>query len=607
MSVYTTSCIEQRPLGLLKPAQPDPGRCASRQHAPRRYSITTIMAFQQSTRHSTQRVARPDVDGREVLGPRPAQEHSDRRPDESQTWVLFSPATDITTTSYLTETEQSIQTQPRSRATGLNTAIRSDQDTESRQSSLLSAILDDAVDDDAELDSLDSHLPEFRSLPGVYASSQHANQPHTQPILPTHDGLGSFRLDQPALGADAQDRIYQFERFNPRRLNQRRESFDRAQLELEYEQNQVAEKRQRIEAWRLEHSRILLDEVQRETRRRRQSQTQPSHLHVSDTVLKSQTPDPDAESDELSWHDEDAAQRGGDEGGIVARYTRKVLKDMLDIDDRLLAILFGEAIPDEEELSTTPRASQSMIQTPPDSAKDQSWQIQILERVSRELGLLVNQLSQHPGAFSTYARVQQIPLPYAGLPIIPEAPAAVQQPAAHDETIQASFPEFRPTMELPSHPIGIPGRRAEPSAEAREETGWNNTFSKEEWEQDLDIKLVFRYLRSRFTARWANTPTSSTSHVATNSTQDMAAKAARVRQHHPLTSRARPTERRTFKATTPTSPVAIRHHSSCASQSTRRSARRSSCSSRHYWDIGGSLGTGSVVAPTGPMGSWGEV
>ncbi|PTB74680.1 hypothetical protein M440DRAFT_6072 [Trichoderma longibrachiatum ATCC 18648] len=52
----------------------------------------------------------------------------------------------------------------------------------------------------------------------------------------------------------------------------------------------------------------------------------------------------------------------------------------------------------------------------------------------------------------------------------------------------------------------------------------------------------------------------------------------------------------------------MRHHSSCASQSTRRSARRSSVSSRHYWDIGGSIGTGSMIAaaPNAPMGSWGE-
>ncbi|KAJ3472790.1 hypothetical protein NLG97_g10716 [Lecanicillium saksenae] len=95
--------------------------------------------------------------------------------------------------------------------------------------------------------------------------------------------------------------------------------------------------------------------------------------------------------------------------------------------------------------------------------------------------------------------------------------------------------------------------------------------------------------------------------MATTSMQDAAARVARVRQHHPLIARARPMERRPFRAVTPSSPIAARPRSSCASQSTRRSARRSSTSSRHYWDIGGSLGTGSMIGPQGPMGSWGEV
>jgi hypothetical protein len=228
--------------------------------------------------------------------------------------------------------------------------------------------------------------------------------------------------------------------------------------------------------------------------------------------------------------------------------------------------------------------------------------------------MLVSQISHHPGAFSTYSRIQQMPLPYAGLPIIPESNTS--HSAADNihptKPEQASFPQFQPTMQTAAQPIDIRGRTAEPPAEPvqapRQDTHMSNVFTQEEWERDLDMKLVFRYLRSRFMPRSNNPPPSTTTHLATSSTQDIAAKLARVRQHHPLVSRMRPpTERRTFKATTPASPVALRHPSSCASQSTRRSARRSSVSSRHYWDIGGSLGTGSVIASNGPMGSWGEV
>lgn len=567
------------------------------------------MAFHQPTRQSIQRAVRTAAEEPDAPRLQP-QLPSDRTPDESQTWVLFAP-TDITTTSYLTETDQSLETPGRSRAGDLGSlAARSEQ----IHSASISNIDDESIEeDDAELDSLDSHLPEFRSIPGVYAQSPEESQ-HAVPVFPSHDGLGSFRLDQPALGNDAQEHIYQFEQFNPRRVRRRQESFDFAQLQLEHEEVREAEKRQRIEEWRLEHSRVLLNEIQRETKRRRQSLASLPRRPSSSAVPVTAPREQDAESDNMTWHDEDAAQQPNESDGFLARITRKVMRDLIGIDERMLSILLGDATPDEDDLSTTPKASQLSVQ-PPESESVSSWQLDMLEKVSRELGLLVNQLSHHPGAFSTYARVQQIPLPYAGLPIIPESNrshsvAGSIAPVAADPESSA-YPHFQPTMKPTSRPIDIPGRPTESSAEAvqapQPDVSMSNTFTQDEWEKDLDIKLVFRYLRSRFMPRDSHCQASSTSHLATSCTQDTAAKVARVRQHHPLVSRMRPAERRTFKATTPSSPVALRHPSSCASQSTRRSARRSSVSSRHYWDIGGSLGTGSMIASNGPMGSWGEV
>ncbi|KAH7325911.1 hypothetical protein B0I35DRAFT_474638 [Stachybotrys elegans] len=571
------------------------------------------MAFHQQTRQPVQRVVRPEEDERDApsLVSRP---YTGQRPTDSQTWVLFSPATDVTATSYLSETEHSVQG-PTRPGPG-DSAIR-DFVAKSDHTSALSEIDDASSEDDAELDSLDSHLPEFRSLPGVFSAPDNSNQQST-PVLPNHDGLGSFRLDQPAIGTEAQDHIYQFERFNPRRVQRRRESFDREQdrLELELEQAQVAEKRQRIEAWRLEHSRILLQEVQRETRRRRHSQAsqqqqqqqQQQQPQAVSAAPKEITTDEDADAENMTWHDEDAIHTDNESDGFFATFTRKVIKDLFGLDDRTLSVLFGEDLPDEDELSATPKASQLNLASSSPSEGDESWQLQMLERVSRELGLLVNRLSQHPGAFSTYANVQQAPLPYAGLPVIPESnlTSAAAETDRDEPVSQVLIPEFRPTMNKASQPMDVPGRRPELPEDSVPDVDMGNTFTKEEWEQELDIKLVFKYLRSRFTSRPASSPAASASHMTTPNAQDMAAKAARVRQHHPLTARAHPAERRTFKAG-PSSPVAIRHHSSCASQSTRRSARRSSVSSRHYWDIGGSLGTGSMIASNGPMGSWGEV
>ncbi|KAL7959899.1 hypothetical protein V8C34DRAFT_98513 [Trichoderma compactum] len=568
------------------------------------------MAFQQQpNRPSVQRAARSAV-GSQGLSRRSARSTYDQEPEEAQTWVLFSPPTDVTTTSYLTEDEhdQSLETPGRSRVSdlgSLNTVARTGSvaaaaQNDEAQSSALSAAVDESQDD-TELDSLDGHLPGFRSFP---------RSSFMMPVLPAHDGLGSFHLDQPTLGQDAQDHIFQFERFNPRRVRRRLNSFDEAQFELEQAQVQEAEKRQRIEAWRLEHSRIILEEVQREARRTRMLQQKR---------VVTQKPVPKAEeatdSEDMTWHEEDPdthPEDKEDSEGLITRITRKVLRDILGIDEKILSVVLGGDLLSDEELSRTPRPSEHGHEEPT-AETEESWHMRILETVSRELGLLVNHLSKHPGAFSTYSHVHQVPLPYAGLPAIPETAdgrTSTSGRTAADKHGESAFPEFRPTMRHTPRAADRPSQRSNAQDILLHDVSMADTFTQEEWEQEIDIKLVFRYLVSRFTSQPEPTlsPELTTRRVPAKP-QDAAAKAARVRQHHPLTSRTRPNERRAFKATAPSSPVAMRHHSSCASQSTRRSARRSSVSSRHYWDIGGSIGTGSMIAtaPKAPMGSWGEV
>ena len=557
-----------------------------------------------------QRALRPAADERETPGAHPSVQHQDAQPDQSQTWILFSPASESQTASDFSGTQQSGHTAGRSRLSdpGTNVEGRSDQLGDDGFSVEPSVIGHDALEDDAELDSLDSHLPSFRSVPGV--DLRHDDHHYSAPVLPAHDGLGSFHLDNPAISADAQNQIYQFEQFNPRRLRRRRDSLDRVQLEFDQEHPGEAEKRHRIEAWRLEHSRVLLEEVQKETRRRRRSQASLRQVqNLASSAGSDARPIGDVEDDDLAWHDEDATASEHDSGNGFTKFTQRIIKDLLGIDDRLLSILLGGSlVDDEQELSSTPRASQLNHGTLIATEDNVDWRDHLTEVISRELGLLVNQLSQHhPGAFSTFSQIQQTPLPYAGLPVIPEVGTPpTDRSLTNLAKSEAPAADFKPTVSAPTRPISISGRPVE--SHATEDTDMEGAFTKEEWEQDLDIKLVFKYIRSRFTSRPANTPQNNMNHPATSSTQDAAAKAARVRQHHPLISRARPTERRTFKATAPSSPsVALRHQSSCASQSTRRSARRSSCSSRHYWDIGGSLGTGSMIASNGPMGSWGEV
>ncbi|OAA33890.1 hypothetical protein NOR_08754 [Metarhizium rileyi] len=453
------------------------------------------MAFQQPTRQPAQRATRPVAVKDEGASLLPST--SEPALEESQTWVLFSPPTEITTTSYLTESEHYLETPGRSRLSdlgSLHTVARSEEPFDARQSTSILSVADQSVDDDAELDSLDSHLPEFRSTPGLNDESPRGSQ-QAAPVFPSHDGLGSFRLDRPVLGADAQEKIYQFEKFNPRKSRRRLDSVDVPRVSLDEVQDHVDEKRQRIEAWRLENSRVLHDQVQRESRRRRKSM---ASMHRSRRST-------DAETDHLTWHDEDAFQPHAEQEGFLARITRTVVKDILGIDDNVLSILLGEELPGdyEETLSTTPRASRMSNSPALNTTDEPSWQIKILEKLSRELGLFVNQMSPHPGAFSIYSRMQHMSLPYAGLPVIPESSdigttfpvTELQRPS------QPSLPDFQPTMHQPSQPIGIPCRRHKDDVAGNNADMTDADFTKEEWEKTLDVKLVFRYLVSRFAGR----------------------------------------------------------------------------------------------------------
>lgn len=391
----------------------------------------------------------------------------------------------------------------------------------------------------------------------------------------------------------------------------------------------------RIEAWRLEQSKILLDEVQKETRRRRQSIGGAVPRATSDVAMEENAVTMSTVGDggsgvastEGGGHEQLGAENNKAREGIWSRFTRTLIRDLMGINDRMLSILLGEGLPDDEDYSfSTPKESttsvhgKALVPQQIGPQQDSSRQLRILNRIARELGLLVHQLSSHPGAFSTYVRMQQMPMPYAGLPVIPEAAGEGTKSSERESGVSnPSTPVFQPTMrprnaltdvhsrEPQFGPDNIRLKFGEATAEAS-----TLSFTQKEWEQDLDIKLVFKYLRSRFTSRASSSGHfHSTSHLAMSSTQDAAAKVARVRQHHPLVSRSRPAERRVLRLSTPSSPVGIRHAASCASQSAKWSARRSSVSSRHssrhYWDIGDSVGTGSLITSTGPMGSWGEV
>jgi len=431
-------------------------------------------------------------------------------------------------------------------------------------------------EEDGELDSLDSHLHEFRTEPSVYR--QDGDNDGEGPVLPKHDGLGSFRVDG-AMGEDVQQHLYAFELYNPRRVKRRRESLEIGEMALESERVAEMERTRRIEKWRMEQSRALVDEIQRETRRRKQSMSTERRSVVADREQEDvatfdtveETPRPVAESDSL-WN----------------RLTKRVIRDLMGIDDDLLSIIFGETLPADDDLSTTLPIPTNTTASPDKS----SWEYRLLERIARELGLLVNQLSDHPGAFNTYIETQQTTLPYAGLPVIPESardipPAEANEPEPLTSTLTTT-PEFHPTI---TKPVPIPASIVEDEDATPRQSP---TITREEWEQDLDIKMVFRYLRSRFTSQPATqtqpTPAAPVSLTKANLAMSTAGSGpkdslARVRAHHPLVKQRE--RRRSFKARE-VADFRGRAGSVCADSVSLGGAgwRESTGSSRHYWDIG---------------------
>jgi hypothetical protein len=336
---------------------------------------------------------------------------------------------------------------------------------------------------------------------------------------------------------------------------------------------------------------------------------------------------------------------GSDEGAenmsFWQRLTTRVIRDLIGLDNDTLSVIFGESLPEE---AMTPKAGSSAIspadQVLQDAVADVSahpeedWQTRVLERIAQELGVLVHQLSEHPGAFSTYQRAQAAP-EYAGLTpatatdLASSGLASSQPSAPSPASVQfaATFPTQQTShMYSEASLWGIEEEsdgadamdtsRPDPAAAARAATE-DAAREREYWERDLDVKMIFNFLVKRFTSRRSVTPTPARrTSLPTDDGAASARRAAMIRQNHPLVSRttdrglptssagqSREAKRRESSATYRAhyNPQAglrqktLRSSSSCASQSTKKS-KRSGSSQRNYWDLGGSVGSGSVLA-----------
>lgn len=580
---------------------------------------------------------------------------------------MFSPGSEALSQIQTDSTARTPRTAGRSRLSelgSLDTAAASGRD----EPAIHSIQEDDETED---LDSLDDGLHAFTE-PAEYNERRPTIDQSGETVLPSHDGLGTF----PGNSLPVQEQFWQHERYNPKR---RRQSLRRSSLQRKFEtlaeedlQRDVANERlERIENWRMEQSRAILEEIERETRRRRRKEA-PRTDTSRNTATTNPISVPPSTLTATSIHPDAAPPASPPERteSFWARFTRRVIHNLMGIDDATLSVIFGEALATDESRSTAAQiiadaeAAMRDDETPETGAgsSNSPWGERFLERIGRELGVLVHQLREHPGAFSTYLRNIEAP-PYAGLPHPRLAPAT---PRHHERTHAHARPSadahsihFTPTLHAhaPSHPqthghgstatdpslwgIDEADESAAAAAAATPKHTHLHPFSPAHthasthpqpthptipsparpqpqdqtyWERDLDAKLLLGYLRNRLST---SPPSPSPTTGPHNPSQQLhpsspSRRAALIRHHHPLVSQQQQQRRAPAAPTAPPaqqqSPAPARgtNTSSCASQS----ARRSRTSSRNYWDLGArsSVSVGSVsVAGGGGGGGWGEV
>ena len=482
---------------------------------------------------------------------------------------------------------------------------------------------DDFYDEDEELDSLDDGLHAFRE-PSMYNTPRRFDHSGGS-ILPAHDGLGTFA----ASSAVVQDQLWSFEQYNPHRRSlyhrRRRSSVQRTLDTIEDEEGLRLDNTriQRIEKWRLEQSKILLEEVEKESRRRRSSRASEQSLKLTHNPVSSTTKVVEENEQTTSQSPIATADNPtvAETESFWQRITRRVIRDLMGIDDSVLAIIFGESLPTDEVLSTTPTPKDSFLQPLAESAppktvsSEHSWEDRLLSRLARELGILVHQLSAHQTPPQKHADLTD--MDYAGIPVTHKADLPFAEPPTLSETLDASSsPQFKPTLnDRQTTASSASEHAARWGIEEEDQPPSSPTADTEYWERTPDLKTVFGYLQQRFTSQQRSVSSHTKSNIATANTPDSLRRAAIIRQHHPLVSRATKSfERHSRRGgllshfnLPQLSPSLKRPGTSCASLSTKKSRRDASEGSRNYWDIGESVGSGSAIAAYGGVGGWGEV
>ena len=469
--------------------------------------------------------------------------------------------------------------------------------------------LDDDHTEDGDFDSLDEGLQAFRDE----TRREVPSACNSKPVLPVHDGLGTF----PPSRISWQEQLRRYERYNPKRKFAAVHPAEacNSQRHDETGENDIRiseDKRSRIEQWRLEQSRALLVEVEKETRRRkrRRSNSMTSGIDRSSENAHSASKDPSSHSgEEIPSGKESHVDSQGET--IWKRITRRFMQDVIGIDEPLLSVIVGETLPDDicaiAELASTPNEDKAKdVQY----TSDTTWPDRLLHRIARELGLLVHKLSVRQIDKGPYPTMT--PLEYAGIPLSAPSMGKESLQSLNQDSRSSPTPLFSPTIEhagryslsgLDDKPKDIPA------------PGFENELQRlrgeqEYWERELDVKMVFQFLKSRFSSK-SSPRQEYTERETKTSDVPSAPRTDVIKQQHPLVRTTRQPSSPMFRIDS--HAIAMQHiPSSCASESMKSDLISSSNDKRiggshGYYDVAASNTSGSIFGSDGRISAWGQV
>lgn len=491
----------------------------------------------------------------------PQRQRQRKQPSDSQEWILFEPSSE--------DTAESLQNTSSMRT--LTVGFSQISDFESLETGAWSFNEDEEIDEndeEEELDSLDSHLPEFRNEPGVHSNSEPGP---SGTILPTHDGLGGFRLDMKMTDEGSKQHLHGFERFNSRQVKMGEESAKIDLMDLDAGQAQKAELLRRIELWRLEQSNLIhgihRESLQQGSGAQNNERKSKKEGMVQETVASL------SDLGTTTSHDESES--------LFIRITRKFIQDLIGIDDNLLSVLFGESLACDIEPSCT-----SDLQSTPNKEYDNiSWELKILERIACELGTIASKISAHPTRFKSFLNSSNNSSTFPDMLMVPDTEknnTAIPNNVRYDSSVTSRplEPLFKPTIRKQAQRNADSTTSAasqitdEGEIKVRAGTTSKRELTREEWERDLDLKLVFRYICDRVATKFSpstpsasihsspkNNATESTKKRAAASTMNICSCTAIVGQCHPLITRRnaekqKPRSSRTWRVSVPTETVA---------------------------------------------------